>query len=31
MSSAKDYEKFIVKTNRALDIKVGEQNQLYWV
>lgn len=29
MSSAKDQEKFIVKTNNTLDVKAGEQTRLY--
>lgn len=31
MSSANHYEKFIVNTNKALDIKVDEQTCLFWV
>lgn len=31
MSSANHYEKFIVNTNRTLDIKVDEQTCLFWV
>ena len=31
MSSAKDYEKFLVQINKNLDVKAGEQVFIYYV